>query len=86
MYFFFIASVHSCLTAVGIEDGRISDQAITASSSYSTRFLPPRGRMNSGQAWAAKDTSSAWIQADMGKMMRVTGIGTQVGVLALVNA
>lgn len=53
---------------VGVEDGRIPDEAFTASSSASSSYLPNRGRLNlipSGgkYCWAAnKNNANQWLQ------------------------
>ena len=53
---------------VGVEDGRIPDEAFTASSSVSSNFLPNRGRLNlqpSGgkHCWAARQNNvNQWLQ------------------------
>ena len=53
---------------VGVEDGRIPDEAFTASSSYSSSHLPNRGRLNllpSGgkYCWAAgQNNVNQWLQ------------------------
>ena len=54
--------------AVGVEDGRIPDEAFTASSSANGRYLPNRGRLNlppSGgkYCWAAgQNNANQWLQ------------------------
>ena len=54
--------------AVGVEDGRIPDEAFTASSSASGNYLPNRGRLNlppSGgkHCWAAgQNNANQWLQ------------------------
>ena len=63
--------VKSCLMPVGVEDGRIPDEAFTASSSYSSSYLPNRGRLNllpSGgkYCWAAgQNNVNQWLQVWM---------------------
>lgn len=58
--------VKSCLTPVGVEDGRIPDDALTASSHYSASFHPNRARLNllsSKYCWAAKENDgNQWLQ------------------------
>ena len=53
---------------VGVEDRRIPDEAITASSSASGKYLPNKGRLNlplSGgkYSWAAgQNNANQWLQ------------------------
>jgi len=53
---------------VGVEDGRIPDEAFTASSSSSSSYLPYRGRLNllpSGgkYCWSAgQNNANQWLQ------------------------
>ena len=53
---------------VGVEDGRIPDEAFTASSSANGNYLPNRGRLNllpSGgkYCWAAgQNNANQWLQ------------------------
>ena len=53
---------------VGVEDGRIPDEAFTASSSYSSSYLPNRGRLNllpdgGKYCWAAgQNNVNQWLQ------------------------
>ena len=51
---------------VGVEDGRIPDGALTASSYYSENYHPSRARLNllsSKYCWAAKkNDANQWLQ------------------------
>ncbi|XP_027051820.1 uncharacterized protein LOC113679072 [Pocillopora damicornis] len=75
--------VKNCLMAVGVEDGRIPDEAFTASSSASGRYLPNRGRLNlppSGgkYCWAAgQNNANQWLQVNLGRLFNVRGVATQ---------
>ncbi|KAL9978631.1 hypothetical protein ACROYT_G016168 [Oculina patagonica] len=75
-------TVKSCLMPVGVEDGRISDEAFTASSYHSSAFLPNRGRLNlipSGgkYCWAAgKNDANQWLQVKLGRLFNVRGVAT----------
>ncbi|KAJ7381942.1 hypothetical protein OS493_038119 [Desmophyllum pertusum] len=68
---------------VGVEDGRIPDEAFTASSSDSAGFLPNRARLNlhpSGKkyCWAAgKNNVNQWLQVNLGRLFNVRGVATQ---------
>ena len=63
-----LSPVKSCLMPVGVEDGRIPDEAFTASSSASSNYLPNRARLNllpngGKYCWAAKDNNiNQWLQ------------------------
>ncbi|XP_041453778.1 lactadherin-like [Lytechinus variegatus] len=43
---------------MGVEDGRIPDSSLTASSSYSEEFYPPAGRLNGG---VTSHNNAAWL-------------------------
>lgn len=51
---------------VGVEDGRIPDGALTASSYYSENYHPSRARLNllsSKNSWAPKNNdANQWLQ------------------------
>jgi len=76
-------NVKTCLMPVGVEDGRISEEAFTASTYYSAAYLPNRGRLNllpSGgkSCWAAKqNNANQWLQVKLGRMFNVRGVATQ---------
>ena len=60
--------VKNCLMPVGVEDGRIPEEAYSASSYYSASYLPNRGRLNllpngGKYCWAAKqNNANQWLQ------------------------
>ncbi|KAL9978603.1 hypothetical protein ACROYT_G016139 [Oculina patagonica] len=76
-------TVKTCLMPVGAEDGRLPDEAFTASSSASSGFLPNRGRLNllpSGgkYCWAAaKNDGNQWLQVKLGSLYKIRGVATQ---------
>ncbi|XP_071798574.1 uncharacterized protein [Asterias amurensis] len=55
---------------LGMESGSIPDGSITASSSLSASYLPPKARLSEGNNhwWipTAKDVADSWIQVDLG--------------------
>jgi len=61
-------SVKNCLMPVGVEDGRIPDEAFTASSSANAAVLPNRARLNllpngGKYCWAAgQNNANQWLQ------------------------
>ena len=69
-------------TALGMESGKIPDNAITASSTHSSGCKPANGRLNKVAGACAWTTTSggkmnSWFQVDLGKFATVTGIATQ---------
>ncbi|XP_038066493.1 lactadherin-like [Patiria miniata] len=65
-----------------MEDGRISDASITASSVLfnSAKYLPTRARLETlAGAWCNNGSSDAnpWIQVDLGSHVTITGVITQ---------
>ena len=70
--------------ALGMESGKIPDNAITASSSHSRSHTPAYGRLNrvlGSCAWTTitGGKSNSWFQVDLGEFATVTGIATQGG-------
>lgn len=69
-----------CSTVFGMESGRISDEQISASSSfYDDRWLPRLARLNNeDNAWTpAEDSNKEYIQVDLQFLKVLTGIATQ---------
>lgn len=79
---FLILIAHRCDLPLGMEDGRIADHQITASSNYTWRGVASRGRLgikaSNGYygAWVAS-TSWGWLQIDLGDVAMVTKVATQ---------
>ncbi|XP_029927624.1 neuropilin-2a isoform X3 [Myripristis murdjan] len=72
-----------CSTAFGMESGKISDDQITASSSfYDNRWLPRQARLNNDDnAWTpSEDSNKEYIQVDLHFLKVLTGIATQGAV------
>ncbi|XP_033108001.1 lactadherin-like [Anneissia japonica] len=73
-----------CFDALGVEDGTIPPEKLTASSEHDSFHGAHRGRLNTVRdgsgtgAWSAgpKDQNQ-WIQADLGSLYKVTGVITQ---------
>lgn len=63
-----------------MENGKISNQSITASSYY-PQYLPWSARLRTGteKGWYAlpNDVPSPWIQVDLGKPIWLKGVATQ---------
>ena len=73
-----------CNRAVGIQKGRIRNKAMTASSSYNNFHVPFLGRLHRAKrgryvgAWCARHNNhNQWLQVDLGRTMKITGIATQ---------
>jgi len=70
----------ACSRPLGIQDGRIPSQNITASSHLDRNFLPQYARLFSidrGGWCAGKQDKSQFIQVDLGSVFTVSGISTQ---------
>ena len=69
--------------ALGMENGEIRDEQITASSEWSDEFRASNGRVKSNKnaggyvAWSAGGGGSQWLQVDFQKYTIITGISTQ---------
>ena len=80
-----IIMITVCNYPLGMEDGRIQDSQLTASSQYSDDLAPAYARLNqpaveggSGGAWHPKGSdTSKWIQVDLSIITMVTGIISQ---------
>ena len=69
---------------LGVEDGRIIDQEMQASSYYNYWLAPRHARLNQrrvgrkGAAWCAKRNNRAqWLQVDFGALTAVRRFATQ---------
>lgn len=72
-----------CSMALGMESGKISDDQITASTTfYDNRWLPRQARLNNDDnAWTpAEDSNKEYIQVDLHFLKVLTGIATQGAV------
>nr|XP_061803007.1 neuropilin-2-like [Nerophis lumbriciformis] len=72
-----------CSMALGMESGKISDDQISASTSfYDNRWLPRQARLNNNDnAWTpSEDSSKEYIQVDLQFLKVLTGIATQGAV------
>lgn len=70
-----------CRYAVGLEDGRIRDEALSASSQYHFTTGPQYARLNRDEgdgAWCPQVASdSQYLQVDLGQLTFLTVVGTQ---------
>ena len=68
----------SCFLPLGLEDKRITDGALTASTYYNTYYSPWYGRINSIYSWGARTNNvNQWFQVNFVSVVKVTGIATQ---------
>ena len=66
------------MEALGMEDKRIPDSAISASSFYSEGTHSNLVRLNSPSAWVAVNNDpQPWVQVDLGKDAMIKKIATQ---------
>jgi len=80
----FLSLGYQCSMSLGIEDGRIPDSALTASTIHSVNHAAKFARLNlaapSGKAgsWCAKKNNvNQWLQIDLGTPTTVTKVATQ---------
>ena len=74
----FALLLKACMEALGMEDGRIPDSAISASSLFYWGSLPSLVRLNSPFAWvAANNDPQPWVQVDLGKDAMIKKIATK---------
>lgn len=73
-----------CDIALGMQSGRIKNAAIKASSQWDNNhasYLARLKRLRRGKlmgAWSSRHNNyNQWIQVDLGKPMKVTGVATQ---------
>ncbi|XP_051914679.1 neuropilin-2a isoform X2 [Hippocampus zosterae] len=69
-----------CSMSLGMESGKISDDQISASTSfYDNRWLPRQARLNNhDNAWTpSEDSNKEYIQVDLHFLKVLTGIATQ---------
>uniref|UniRef100_A0A3B3RPT7 ferroxidase n=1 Tax=Paramormyrops kingsleyae TaxID=1676925 RepID=A0A3B3RPT7_9TELE len=82
---FYGCELDGCSVPLGMEDGRIGNDQITASSAASSRIHGPWhpwfGRLNAQgaiNAWQAKDNDmDHWLQVELRDIKKITGIVTQ---------
>ena len=79
----FLFSATVCTTSpLGMEDGRIQDSQLTASSHANVNVAPAKARLNHGagigDAWHPRVfTTNEWIQVDLNVSTAVTGLVLQ---------
>lgn len=71
-------SVARCSVPVGLEDKRVRDGAMTASTYYNRYLAPWHGRINHRWSWSARrSVRNQWLQVYFGVLARLTGILSQ---------
>ncbi|KAL0985653.1 hypothetical protein UPYG_G00160020 [Umbra pygmaea] len=78
-----VSETFHCSNALGLESGKISDDQITASSTfYDNTWLPRQARLNNdNNAWTpSEDSNKEFIQVDLHVLKVLTGISTQGAV------
>ena len=67
-----------CNNPVGLQNNRIKNPAITASSYLSNTYAPRFARLHGVRSWISKHNNhNQWVQVDLGRAMKITGIATQ---------
>ena len=73
-----------CKAPLGMQDNKIPDSSITASTTWNAHYTPPSsGRLEQQQAgkygcWAASTSNTMqWFQVDFGTWTKVTMVATQ---------
>ena len=77
-----------CRWPLGLQDGRVEDTNIYASSNFSSDFLPNKGRLNSANGWCASQDAinnqslrtNQYIGIKFGNLVKVTGLAIQGSV------
>ena len=74
----------ACRSALGLQDRRLSDNKITASSQWNAFHGPERSRLHTHKtgtytgAWSSRvNDKGQWLQVDLGHVSDVEGIATQ---------
>ena len=71
-------SVGRCSVPTGLEDKRIRDGAMTASTYYNRYLAPWHGRINHRWSWSARrSVRNQWLQVYFGVLARLTGMLSQ---------
>lgn len=74
----FLSSSGGCYLPLGLEDKRITDGRLTASTYYNAYLAPWHGRLNHRWSWSARTNNhNQWFQVSFVVVAKVTGIATQ---------
>lgn len=67
-----------CSLPLGLEDKRITNGLLSASTYYNHHLSPWHGRLNHRWSWSARTNNhNQWFQVSFVGVVRATGIGTQ---------
>ncbi|CAH3022884.1 unnamed protein product [Porites evermanni] len=67
-----------CVMPLGLEDKRVPNGHLTASSYYNYRLSPWYGRLNSIYSWSVRrNRVGQWFQVNFVELMRIKGVATQ---------
>ncbi|XP_015774365.1 PREDICTED: EGF-like repeat and discoidin I-like domain-containing protein 3 [Acropora digitifera] len=67
-----------CNNPVGLQHNRLKNPAITASSYLTNTYAPRFARLHGVRSWISKHNNhNQWLQVDLGRAMKITGIATQ---------
>lgn len=73
-----IPSAAKCLVPLGLEDKRLHDGAMTASTYHNGYLTPWNGRINHRWSWAPRSSArNQWLQIYFGTLATVTGVAMQ---------
>ena len=67
-----------CVMPLGLEDRRVSDGQLTASTYYNYHLSPWYGRLNGLYSWSVRSNRRGqWFQVNFVELMRIKGVATQ---------
>ena len=67
-----------CVMPLGLEDKRVLNGHLTASSYYNYHLSPWYGRLNSIYSWSVRrNRVGQWFQVNFVELMRIKGVATQ---------
>ena len=67
-----------CVMPLGLEDKRITDGHLTASTYYNHHLSPWHGRLNHRWSWSVRlRRVGQWFQVNFVELMRIKGVATQ---------
>ena len=71
-------SIDPCNVPLGIEDKRITNGQLSASSYYNHYLAPWHGRLNHRWSWSVRHRNNRqWLQVNFQGIYRIRGIATQ---------
>lgn len=71
-------STDKCRVPLGVEDKRITNGQLTASTYYNSNLSPWHGRLNHRWSWSVRTRNNKqWLQVNFQQIYRISGICTQ---------